>query len=151
MEFIRQIHKLALEAYGEANTSPLSLYQKLYNQHPESFIICQKENKILGYIIICYLNDHDFSKTITKDFKESQLDFTKQIEKTQNIYFFSIIVDKDSPKNTILSLLKQFKEFLKESRIKNVSALIYSSNGARLAKLLKMDQINPGIFVKNIA
>ena len=143
---INQIHQLALNAYGEEQTSPLSLYQSLYENHPENFIMETQENTVLGYIIVCYLDEQEFQKTLLKGFKESDLDFNKEKNKTSNLYFFSIVVSPNSPKTTSLKLIKRLKKHLKEHQIKQISALIYSPEGERLANLLGLKEIEKSIY-----
>lgn len=147
---IKQIYELALQAYGSENTSSLSLYEKLYHNHPENFIVEHNNGEVLGYIIVCYLNEYNFAKSISQGFTENQIDFTSQKEKTSNIYFFSIVVSEQGSLLTSLKLIKRFQSYLKDNHIKQVSALIYSKEGLRLAKILKMKEVHAGIFCLKI-
>lgn len=144
-----QIYNLALKVYQPDEVSPLKLYETLCVNHPESFLVETQGDEVLGYIILCYLDKDSFKLTLNPGFKENQIDFTKQIAKTENVYFFSIVVKPDLDNKYIaMRLIKKFKVFLKKQNITAFSSLIYSPEGKRLSQAFKMDLINNQQFVK---
>lgn len=143
-EQIEQLYELALKSYKLEQVSPIEKYSFINEKVPDGFIFIERDNKIVGYIILLGLTESDYNRyKENKNFTEADICFDNicSIKDAFGVYFFSIIVDPDCKDKTIA--LKLIKE-LKRKSINKCLAITYSSNGEKLCDLFGFKQISIG-------
>lgn len=110
---MNQIYELALKSYKLEQVSPIDKYLLIHKKVPDGFIIVERDDQIVGYIILLGLTESDYNRyKDNKNFTEADICFDNicSIKDAFGVYLFSIIVDQECKDKTIaFKLIKELK------------------------------------------